>query len=149
MKEYRKTYLPFAAWLLALMPVMLGTAKLAEKARMDSRGIVALMMTAVVLMLMLLFRMIRKGGYVYWISGGPSFEQARDAGEAVRGEYAQKHFAAMLKGSAAALILLAAEYVLGAHEITMVLSVGVCIIAAAISTIRIRWPEGSEDDSEN
>lgn len=136
------------AWALALMPVMLGTAGLAGRAGADGRGVVAAMMAAVVLMLLALMGIICRGEYVYWFSGGPSFEEAKAAGSEARREYANRHFAAMFKGSAAALALLAAEYFLGAGEIVMVLSAGACIVVAAISTVKIRW-EANGSDPEN
>lgn len=139
MKEYQKTYWPLIVWALALLPLMLGTALLAEHAGLDSRAMTALMMAVVVIMLIGLMWIILKGGYVYWINGGPSFEEAKAAGSEARREYARKHLDAMRKGGAAALALLAAEYALGAHEILMILSVGVCVIIAAVSTIRIKW----------
>lgn len=149
MKEYRKTYWPMILWALALTPAMLGSAALAERAGFDERGIVALMMAAVLIMLILLMWMIWKGGHVYWFNGGPSFEEAAAAGSEVRREYAWKHLAAMLKGSAVALILLAVGYFCGAHELLMVLLTGICVVAAAISTIRIKWPEVKQHDSKN
>lgn len=145
MREYRKQWWPFAAWTLALLPVMIGAAEIAGRAGMDSRGIVAWMMIVVIAMLLLLLWMIWKGEYVYWISGGPSFEEAKAAGSEVRREYAWKHFSAMLKGGAAALILLAAECALKAHALVMLLSTAVCIVAAAVSTVKIRWREAEHD----
>ena len=149
MKEYKKTYLPLIAWSLALVPAMLGSAELAERAGMDERGIIALMMTVVSLMVALLMWIIRQGGYVYWINGGPTFEEAKDAGEAVRRKYADRHFVVMLRGSFAVAVLMAGEYLTGAHEIVMVLSAAVCIIAATLKTIPIRWPEDKKHDPKN
>lgn len=149
MKEYRKRYWPLVVWALALTPAMIGAAKAAEGFGLDDRVVVAVMMAAVTLMLLVLFWMIWKGGYVYWINGGPSYEQARDAGGDVRREYAGRHFKAMLKGCICALALLAAECVLGVYALWMILSAGVCIIASAISTIRIRWTEEDQSGSKN
>lgn len=149
MREYRKTYWSLVVWCLALLPVMLGSAKIAQNAGMDERGMTALMMVVVVLMLIGLMWIIKLGGYVYWINGGPSFEEAKAAGEEMRREYAQKHLSAMLKGGIAVAVLMAAEYFAGVHEIAMVLSAGVCIIVAALRMIPIRWQETEKHDSEN
>ena len=148
MKDYKKIYWPLIAWALALLPVMLGAAAIAERAGLGDRGMVAAMMVVVMLMLLLLMWMIWKGEYVYWFSGGPSFEEAKAACSKVRREYAWRHLAAMLKGCAAALALLAAGYFLGAHEVVMVLLTAVCIVASAVSTVKIRWAvngDGNED----
>ena len=139
MKEYRKTYLPLIAWCLALVPVMLGAVWFAEWLNCNDGIMIAMMMAAVIVMLLALFWMICKGEHVYWINGGPSFEEARDAGSEARREYARKHLRAMFKGCVIALVLLAAECCIGANEMIMVLSTGVCVVWAAVSTISIKW----------
>ncbi len=120
---------------------MVAAGMLSESMGMNDRSIVAVSMLTVIAMLLSLMWIIWKGEYVYWINGGPSFEQAKAAGSETRRDYAWRHFAAMLKGSAIALALLAAEYFDGMHELVMILSVAVCIIAAAISTVRIKWTD--------
>lgn len=148
MKEYKKTYWPLIAWCVALVPVMLGTISAAECMKLSDAALVALMMASVILMLLVLFWMIWKGEYVYWINGGPSFEQAKAAGSEARRDYARRHFRAMFRGSAIVLTLLAVECFFGGHELVMVLSVGAGIIAAAISILRIKWTV-NEDDPKN
>ena len=135
-------------WCFALVPVMLGAIPLAVWLNLNDGAMVALMMAAVIVMLQALFWIIWKGEYVYWINGGPSFEEAQAAGSEARREYAWKHLLAMMKGGAAALVLLAAEGFFGAHEIAMVLTTGVCITVAAVSSIRIKWTV-NEDGPKN
>ena len=139
MGEYRKTYLPLILWCLALVPVMLGTVQIAQWLDLNDRSIVALTMVAVVAMVLVLFWMVWRGEYVYWISGGPSFEDARAAGSRARREYAWKHLLAMLKSGSFTVTLLAAECLFGVHSLIMVLSTGMCIIWVAVSANRIRW----------
>ena len=148
MKEYRKTYAPLILWCLALILVMLGAVKTAVWLGWGDGETVALMLAAVPIMLIALLWMIRKGEFVYWLSGGPSFDEAEKIDSAERREYSRKHLAPMQKGCWIALALLVAECFLGAHALVMVLSVGICIIAEAFFTLRIRW-EAHEDDSEN
>lgn len=148
MKEYRKTYQPLILWCLLLLPVMLSAVPAAGWLGWNERAMIALMMAFVVVMLLVLFWMIWKGEHVYWINGGPSFEEAKAAGSEARRDYAWKHFAAILKGSLAAMVLLAAGCFFGVHEIVIVLLAGVCIVAAALSTIRIEWTV-SKNDPEN
>ena len=139
MKEYKKTYWPLIAWCLAMVPAMLAVMPASELFGMGQRETMALMMAIIVLMLLLLFWMVWKGEYVYWINGGPSFEEAKAAGSEVRREYARKHLEVMFRGSAAAVVLLIAECVLGAHELVICLSASACIVAAVIPMIRIKW----------
>lgn len=149
MKEYQKTYWPFAAWLVALAPVMGGAALIAERAGLDGRGMTASSMAALLAMMALLFGILWKDEYVYWISGGPSFEQARAAGSAVRRAYARRHLNRILLGCLAALPLLAAEWAFGAGELAMILSVTACIAAAGVSMVKIRWTEEDAHDSKH
>lgn len=118
---------------------MVAAGMLSESMGMNDRSIVAVSMLTVIVMLLVLMWIIWKGEYVYWINGGPSFEQAKAVGSEKRRDYAWRHFAAILKGSAIALVLLTTEYFLKAHVLVMILSTAVCIIAAAISTARIKW----------
>ena len=140
-RAYEKRYWPFVLWLIALVVGMIGSAELANRAGLSGRGMTAASMMALILLLAALFVMIWKGEYVYWINGGPDFDQARAAGSDRRRSYAWRHLRAMLLGELAALAILAAEYCCGANELTMILSVGACVIAAAVSTTRIHWTE--------
>ena len=139
MREYKKSYTPLILWSIVLTPAMVAAGMLSESMGMNDRSIVAVSMLTVIVMLLVLMWIIWKGEYVYWITGGPSFEQAKAVGSEKRRDYAWRHFAAILKGSAIALVLLTAEYFLKAHVLVMILSTAVCIIAAAISTASIKW----------
>lgn len=136
MKEYRKTYKPLAGWAIALVAVLLAIAALPIH---DGALLTRLTMLATVLMILLLMAIIYIGEYVYWINGGPTFEQARDAGSAARKAYAWAHLRAFLWGGAAsaALMLLSAM----AHWPVGVDIAGVClcVIIAAFSTIRVKF----------
>ena len=140
-RAYEKRYWPFVLWLIALVAGMTGTAELAGRAGLSGRGMTAASMAALILLLAALFVLIWKGEYVYWISGGPDYDQAKAAGSDRRRAYAWQHLRAMLLGGLAALVILALECFCGANELTMILSVGACVIAAAVSTTRIHWTE--------
>ena len=140
-RAYEKRYWPLVLWLIALVAGMIGSAELAGGAGLSGRGMTAASMMALILLLAALFVMIWKGEYVYWISGGPDYDQAKAAGSEHRRAYAWLHFRAMLLGGLVALAVLAVEYCCGANELTMILSVGACVVAAAVSTTRIHWTE--------
>lgn len=88
-KEYEKTYKPFIAWLIGfpifLILITKGLANLSVKISV----LVTLILT--VFSLYLLMLMIYKGEYVYWINGGPTFEEAKEAGSEKRKEFAKAH----------------------------------------------------------
>ena len=140
-RVYEKRYWPLVIWFAVFVAGMIGSAELADRSGLGRRGMTAVSMTALILLLAALFVMIWKGEYVYWINGGPDFDQAKAAGSERRRAYAWLHLRAMLLGGLAALIVLAAEYCCGANELTMILSVGACVVAAAVSTTRIHWTE--------
>ena len=145
-RAYEKHYGPLVIWFVAFVAGMIGSAELADRAGLSGRGMAAASMTALVLLLTALFVMIWKGEYVYWINGGPDFEQAKAAGSERRRAYAWLHLRAMLRGGLAAMAILAAEYCCGANELTMILSVGACVVAAAVSTTRIYWTEERKEN---
>ena len=140
-RAYKRRYWPLALWMIALVAGMIGSAELAARAGLSGRGMTAASMTALLMMLTALFALIWKGDYVYWINGGPDYDRAKAAGSEQRRAYARRHFRAMLSGGLAAMVILAAEYCCGANEPTMILSVGACVVAAAVSTTRIHWTE--------
>lgn len=140
-RAYEKRYWPLVLWLIALVAGMIGSAELADRAGLSGRGMTAVSMTALILLLAALFVLIWKGEYVYWINGGPDYDQAKAAGSDHRRAYAWQHLRAMLLGGLAALVILAAEYCCGANELAMILSVGACVAVAAVSTTRIHWTE--------
>lgn len=125
--------------MLVFAACMTGTPLLTDALGFDGRTATAASMAVLTVMLDALFALILAGGYVYWINGGPSFEEAREVGAEMRREYAWKHFRTMLSGSFAALAALAIEYVAGASELAMILSTVACISVAAIFTGRIHW----------
>lgn len=140
-RVYEKRYWPLVIWFAVFVAGMIGSAELADRSGLGRRGMTAVSMTALILLLAALFVMIWKGEYVYWINGGPDFDQAKAAGSERRRAYAWLHLRAMLLGGLAALVVLAAEYCCGANDLAMILSVGACVVAAAVSTTRIHWTE--------
>ena len=140
-RVYEKRYWPLVIWFAVFVAGMIGSAELADRSGLGRRGMTAVSMTALILLLAALFVMIWKGEYVYWINGGPDFDQAKAAGSERRRAYAWLHLRALLLGGLAALVVLAAEYCCGANDLAMILSVGACVVAAAVSTTRIHWTE--------
>ena len=82
MEPYRKTYKPFAWWLLSLAAGLLALALPGWQYLPDQ--VTRLTVLALLLWLPGLFVLIEWGGYAYWINGVPTFEQAQAAGAARR-----------------------------------------------------------------
>ena len=77
-REYNKTYKPFVAWLIGY-PVVAIIAGIGLSEVSIKVSVMASLMILVV-SLYILILIIYRGEYVYWINGGPSFEEARSAG---------------------------------------------------------------------
>ena len=146
MKEYRKHYWPLALWCVLLVPVMMLGFYGAQWLGMDELASIAVMMLSMNLALVGLFVLIRRGEYVYWINGGPDFEQAKASTSAVRREYARKHLLCVLKGTAASALLMAVMYARRASEVAMVVLPTVCIVVSAFSTMKIKWTEERKEE---
>ncbi len=141
MKEYKKRYWPMVVWALALMPVMLGAYYGARALGAEENGCMLAMLLAMLGMLMALMLLIWRGEHVYWLTGGPDFEAAKQAGQAARREYGRRHFIVMGRAALAAAALSVGAYFLNLAEWAMPLVLAVCIVAGAISTMKIKWEE--------
>ena len=87
-KEYIKTYKPLIAWLIGFPIMIIFITKFIDSSEKISVLISLIMMVISLYILMLI---IYKGQYVYWINGGPSYEEAKIAGSEKRKQYAKAH----------------------------------------------------------
>lgn len=87
-KEYVKTWKPFIVWIIGF-PIMsiITPASLNVSAKMST--LIILLFTVIYLYLLMLI--IYKGEYVYWINGGPTYEEAKSGGSERRKKYAKSH----------------------------------------------------------
>ena len=88
-KEYKKTYKPFIAWLIGFPIILMWVIKILPDSPIKISVLATLILTVVSLYLLMLI--IYKGEYVYWINGGPTYEEAKEAGSEVRKKYAKEH----------------------------------------------------------
>lgn len=87
-KEYIKTYKPLIAWLIGFPIMIIFITRFIDSSEKISVLISLLMMVISLYILMLI---IYKGQYVYWINGGPNYEEAKIAGSEKRKQYAKAH----------------------------------------------------------
>lgn len=137
MKPYRKTYAPIIWWTFGtfagLLILALATTDFLSVADGTRLTLLAAMLSIDILMAIIYF-----GEHIYWLNGGPSFEQAKNAGSEARRAYALPFLRRFL---IATLIYLA--YMILAHFMQwpivgdIAVMTGVCIITA-LSTCRIR-----------
>lgn len=140
MKEYRKTYRPFIAWILLLFAVLLA-AVILPAPFVSGETQTQITVIATLVMLDVLMLIIYRGEYVYWINGGPSFEQARDAGSAARKAYALAHLKPFLWATLVSAALMFASLLLDWPVWTDALGACGALIIAALTTTRIKFPK--------
>ncbi len=136
-REYNKTYKPFVAWLIGY-PVVAIIAGIGLSEVSIKVSVMASLMILVV-SLYILILIIYRGEYVYWINGGPSFEEARSAGSEKRKEYAKAHldifFRLMLVSLFYGIISLYFEFSIWID----ILIITLLVIRAGFSSIPIKF----------
>ena len=142
--EYIKTYKPLAIWLGAYVAVLAALPATLFSA-LPGGMLTSAMLACVYLGLLALFILIHQGGYVYWINGGPSFEEARDAGEESRRAYAWAHLKRFLAAGAALVPYLVLSSVFNWPTWLDIIIFGAAVIAAALSTVNIRFAPRQEE----
>lgn len=88
-KPYIKTYKPFIMWLINFPIVSVVISNWLSVGSVKIAVIINLMLLMIALYVLMLI--IYKGEYVYWINGGPSFEQAKASSSEKRKAYAKAH----------------------------------------------------------
>ena len=144
--EYIKTYKPLAIWLGAYVAVLAALPATLFSA-LPGGMLTSAMLACVYLGLLALFILIHQGGYVYWINGGPSFEEARDAGEENRRAYAWEHLKRFMLAGAALIPYLVLASILRWPAWLNIVVFGAVVISAALSTVNIRC-ESAEEERE-
>ncbi len=135
-KEYIKTYKPLIAWLIGFIVISIVvpiTLKLSSKI---STSITMLIM---VLSLYLLMVMIYKGEYVYWINGGPSFEQAKSAGSEKRRQYAKAHLDLFGRMLIVSFFYLLISLLFKFYLWIDILMISLVVIVTAFATVPIKF----------
>ena len=140
MNEYRKTYRPFIVWIPLLCAVLLAAAILPAPF-VSGETQTRITVIATLVMLDVLMLIIYRGEYVYWINGGPSFEQARDSGSAARKAYALAHLKPFLWATLISAALMAASALMNWPVWTDALGACAVLVIAALSTTRIKFPK--------
>lgn len=94
-KEYIKTYKPFIAWLIGFPVIETIIGK--GLSNLSTKITVLTLLIIMVISIYILMFIIYIGEYVYWINGGPNYEEAKLAGSEKRKEYAKAHLDIFLK----------------------------------------------------
>ena len=141
---YLKTYKPLAIWffvfLSAVVAVPLGLGWFVPE-----NILTPAMLLTIYLGILSLFILIHRGGYVYWINGGPTYEEARDADEPSRRAYAWAHLKRFLIAGAMLVPCLVVSTIFNWPTWLDIIIFGAAAISAAVSTLRIRFAPSQEE----
>ena len=147
-EAYKKTYAPFIVWMLVMIAATGGVPFLVSALMGENdKLIIDSILLTVLLCVQALMYLIWRGEYVYWINGGPTFEQAKSAGSEARRRYARAHLDLFSKASLAGCAYLALSVLLTLPELLDAAVVCALIIAAACKTMPIRFDSAPADDS--
>lgn len=154
-KEYRKTYMPLVLWMLVYIVLCTVIPMLAGQIwPMSAKQEIWCIYLVTVVALELLMYMMHQGEYAYWITGGPSFEEAKKAGCEKRREYTGAHLKIFSVATVGELGYLIVSYLcdFSFWMDTIVICGG--IAAAAFWTLRVKFDKmpcishGSERDAQ-
>lgn len=136
-KEYKKTYKPLIAWLIAFPIILILITKILGDISVEIAVLATLILTVISLYLLMLI--IYKGEYVYWINGGPNFEEAKEAGSEIRKEFAKAHLDIFSKITIVSLVYGAISLFLKLSMWLDIVVIMMMVVIATFSTITIEF----------
>lgn len=145
-QSYHKTYKPLVLWMIvflaatSLLPMAINhilqeSFQTTWGAGAEVRMVLIFMMIAIDGLLALIYA----GEYVYWINGGPSFEEAKAAGSEKRKAYAAAHLRVFLKMTLIGFVYLGISTFFRLPMMIDVVVIASVVVAAAIKTMPIRF----------
>lgn len=137
--EYKKTYKPFILWIILFTLMLILISFLTDFSNLSETYAVKIIMFFTVLGLDALFYLIYNGEYVYWINGGPTYEQAKNAESSRRKKYAGAHFIIFTKLLIFTSVYLLVSAILSFNIWADILIITALIIYSAFHTIKIKF----------
>lgn len=136
--EYVKTYKPLAGWIVSfvLIALFFGFG-------WNSLGNVQILSKIVIIVVMafvdVLFTIIFKGEYVYWIVYGPDFETAKNSDSQRRKAYAWKYLKVFLAASLILMVVLLGSMLFRLSASFDFIAFLIIIITAGLATVPIKY----------
>ncbi len=135
-KEYIKTWKPFIAWIIGF-PIIGIIIPAAFNVSAKISTLITLLITAAYLYLLMLI--IYKGEYVYWINGGPTYEEAKSEGSERRRKYAKAHLDLFSKMTLVCIAYGLISLLLNFHIWIDIIIISGAIIVTTFATIPIKF----------
>ncbi|MBU5255326.1 hypothetical protein [Tissierella praeacuta] len=136
-KEYKKTYKPLIVWLIGFPVIAIIIAE--RLSNLSTKIATLLSLIIMVISLYILMFIIYKGEYVYWINGGPNYEEAKLAGSEKRKEYAKAHLDIFFKMMLISFLYGILSLLLKFPTWIDIVLISLIIIITAFSTIPIKF----------
>ncbi|KAB3536066.1 hypothetical protein F8154_04725 [Alkaliphilus pronyensis] len=134
---YKKTYKPLIGWLIGFPVTVIIISR--GLSNLSSKLSTLVLLIFMVISMYLLMLIIYKGEYVYWINGGPNFEEAKSAGSEKRKKYAKAHLDIFFKMLLIALFYGVISLLILLPTVLDILFIFLLIIISALSTIKIKF----------
>ena len=136
-ENYKKDFKPFLIWLILFMVGMNGFPMLVKlfpsmSVEVQTKLSIFLLLAAI----LILYYIIFKGEFIYYVPGGPTFEEAKAVGSEKRKVYAKKSFIGMMRASMLTLIFMVISLFMGLSGFYDWIVAGACVGAAAFSTMK-------------
>lgn len=135
-----KTYKPLLLWFVGFIAISTTIPIALERyCNISENALTKIILFLMVFSVDILMALIYKGEYVYWINGGPSYEEAKKAGREKCKKYAYAHLKIFLKISLLSIIYLIVSYIFHWNIWLDIVVISILIIIAAIMTIPIKF----------
>lgn len=135
-KDYNKTYKPFILWIIGFPTISIIIQKFFDSSRKMS---ILIMLLSTVIAIYMLMLIIYKGEYVYWINGGPSYEEAKSAGSQKRKQYAKAHLELFFKMTLVCFLYGLISIIFKFPQFIDISLISLAIIITALLTIPIKF----------
>lgn len=137
--HYKKTYKPLVIWFFLMMAGSMAVPILLNELGLSDEVITKLILMLTIAALDILIYIIYHGEYVYWINGGPRYEEAAKAGSARRKAYAGAHLRIFLIMTGICVLYMLISWLAHLGIWLDILIMTFAIIVAAFMTIPIKF----------
>ncbi len=137
--QYKKSYLGLVVWTIVLIAEMIVGMPLLSTAVESEKIMLKLTLLALVLSILLLMIIVHKGQYVYWMSGGPTYEEAKSATQERRKRYTWRLLRVFLIFSAVSVGYLIISFLCELPVGVDIVVICISLVVASIGTMGIRF----------
>lgn len=137
--HYKKTYKPFVIWFILMMAGSMVVPVLLEGLGLSEKALVKVLLILTIAALDILMYIIYHGEYVYWINGGPRYEEAAKAESARRKAYAGAHLRIFLMMTGMCILYMLISWLAHFGVWLDILVITLAIFIAAVRTMPIKF----------